>query len=103
MAYTQLELGIQKHFLTTSYYKYKEYITPTWITHLWQYMTDCKATLEPTNHKDQYQVPRVNDFFLMDIVVQADLPHETKEIFNQMKWSVNFLRLGLHELNFVRA
>ena len=88
--YTQLELGISKHFLTLSYYRYKDYITPTWITHLWQYMTDCHATLESTSH-NLYQPSRVNDFFLMDIVLEADISTESKEIFNQIRTDLQLI------------
>ena len=85
IAYTQLELGISMNFLTQSYYHFQDYITPTWITHLWQYMTDCKAMLEPTSNEDLYNPPRVNDFFLMEEVYNANISTEAKEIFNQIR------------------
>ena len=91
LAYTQLELGISNSFLATSYYKYKEYITPNWMTHLWQYMTDCKAMLEPTTHDHLYRCPRINDFFLMDVVFESDLPNEPKAIFNQIRTALQLV------------
>ena len=90
IAYTQLELGISGHFLSTSFYKYKDYITHTWITHLWQYLTDCKATIEATTHH-LYNPPRANDFFLMDVVYAADIPKESKEIFNQIRTALQLV------------
>ena len=85
IAYTQLELGISMSFLTQSYYRFKDFVTHTWITHLWQYMTDCKALLEPTNTEHLYNPPRINDFFLMEEVYKADISTEAKEIFNQIR------------------
>ena len=90
-AYTQLELGIRDSFLTTSFYRYNEYITPTWITHLWQYMTDCKATLEPTSIDHLYTPPRANDVFLMDLVFESNISDEAKNIFNQIRTHLQLL------------
>ena len=90
MAYTQLEIGISQSFLTQSFYHFNDFITPTWITHLWQYLTDCKALLEPTTTDHLYKVPRVNDFFLMDAVYASNISTEAKEIFNQIR---TFLQL----------
>ena len=85
IAYTQLELGIRDSFFTKSFYRYNNYITPTWISHLWQYMTDCKATLEPTSQDHLYKPPRTHDFFLMDIVFASNISEEAKNIFNQIR------------------
>ena len=36
LRYTQLELGVSKPFLSLIFYKYCNFVTPTWITNLWQ-------------------------------------------------------------------
>ena len=36
LRYTQLELGVSKPFLSLNFYKYCNFVTPTWITNLWQ-------------------------------------------------------------------
>ena len=91
IAQTQIELGIEKSFLTKNFHQYSAYITPTWTTHLWNYLTDCHATLDRTEERQWYEAPRVNDFFIMDLVFQADISQRSKEIFNQIRTHLKLL------------
>lgn len=91
LRYTQLELGVSKPFLSLNFYKNHNFVTPTWITNIWQYMTECNTQIyeyEPWI----YIPPRQHDFFLMDIVMRSPIPDSHKVIFNQV-------RINMHLLN----
>ena len=89
----QLELGISSFSMSTNYYKYQHHLTKNWVTHLWQYLSDCKATLHATNY-DTYKAPREGDQFFMDIIYASHLDHEKKEIINQIRISLQILTLA---------
>ena len=83
MRYTQLELGISQPFLETNFYNYPTILTPTWVTNLWQYMSECDTIL---NEIKPWicKTPRDQDFFLIDVVMRSDLPDKYKEISNRV-------------------
>ena len=93
MAYTQLEIGIETFFLQKDYYTYKPFLTETWITHLWQYLCDCNATIEATDQA-QYQVPRENDRYFMELIYSSPLTILQKEIVNQIRMQLKILTLA---------
>ena len=85
MRYTQLELGLPQHFFTYNYDKCCNYITPTWITHIWSYVDSCGATLKFTNPY-KYDLPRENDFFLMEALInESKIDIVNIRIFNQIR------------------
>ena len=89
---TQLELGTTKHFLTLQHTKYASFVTTTWITNLWEYMSRCSATITPI--ATQYECPRYNDTFIMDVIYNAEIPHHHKIICNQVRIWLNILTLA---------
>ena len=65
-------------------------LTPTWLTHIWEYLYSCNATI---NEKDLwlYIPPRDNDFFLMDLIIEAAIPDEHKIIFNEIRMHLKLI------------
>ena len=84
LLYTQLELGISKKIMETQHDDYSEYITPTWLTNLWSYCTKCGVNINMIN-QHMYHLPRVNDFFLMDVVYKEVANVEHVHIFNHVR------------------
>ena len=90
LRYAQLEIGISKPFLSTNFYDYSNIITPTWITNLWQYLTECHSNI----HEFKpwiYSPPRTHNFFLMDVIYRNNLPDTHKEIFNRVRLNLRLL------------
>ena len=90
MRYTQLESGLSRPYYTYNFYKAYYLTTPTWITNLWQYCSECHVQIKETDPWI-YKPPRVGDFFLMDIVQRANLTKEHKEIFNRVRMNLRLL------------
>jgi hypothetical protein len=67
LEFTQMEVGTKEPFYNLNFYDCKKIITPTWLTHLWQYWTDANIKPEISNMWT-YQVERINDVFLMDLL-----------------------------------
>ena len=66
MEHTQLEIGTKKFFYEYKFQEWKELVTPTWITHLWDYWSCAEVQLEMTEMW-QYSSHRKNDVNIMDI------------------------------------
>ena len=62
MRYTQLESGLSRPYYTCNFYKTHFLTTPTWLTNLWQYCTECHVQLKEAAPW-VYKPPRINDFF----------------------------------------
>ena len=60
------------------------YNRPTWFKHLWEYLHSCNASVEEKTSWN-YSVPRTNDFYIMDRIMEADISMETKMIFNEIR------------------
>ena len=84
MANTQLEIGLDNFFMTLNYYDYCEHITKNWVTHLWQYLCDCNATIEPTIPM-KYEPPREGDIYFMSLIYASSFTIQEKEIINQIR------------------
>ena len=59
--HTLFELGINNNFLSLQLSKYQDFVTPTWITSLWEYVSACKSTIEFTT-TTTYTLPRQINF-----------------------------------------
>ena len=68
-SYTQLEAGTSKHVMQYPWEAAEQYVTTTWITSLWDFLTKIDATIEV---EDAWRpLPqRENDQFLMDRIGQ---------------------------------
>lgn len=84
LLHTQLELGVSKPCLESNYKNYKQYVTPTWLTNLWNYCNKCRVKVKILNQK-MYKVPRLNDFYLMDVVFREVNNPEHIHIFNHVR------------------
>lgn len=84
MRWSQLESGISIPFYKYNYELLVFLLTPTWFTHIREYLYSCNVTI---NEKDPwlYIPPRENDFFLMDLIIEAAIPDEHKIIFNEIR------------------
>ena len=60
--WTQLEAGVSTPFYKHNYKKLAPLLTPTWVTHLWDYLSSCNSTIEE-NKPWTYQKTCSNDFF----------------------------------------
>ena len=90
MNYTQIECGIPKPFYENNFYRLQYLTTPTWITNIWQYTSECHVSLKELDPW-VYSPPREYDFFLMDAVHQSNIPQQQKEIFNQVRLHMRLL------------
>ena len=79
LRYTQLEAGVSTSFFKRNFYQTFYLTTPTWLTNLWQYMSECHTQIHEVNPWT-YKPPLVGDFFLMDIILRSQLSQENKEI-----------------------
>ena len=77
--HTQFELGIDKNFFSLGFSKYREFVTPTWVTGLWDYVSACKSTIEFTI-TTSYKLQRQNDFYIMEKIFASNLCNENKKI-----------------------
>ena len=90
LKYTQLETGLSRPFFTYDYYSTYFLTTPTWTTNIWQYMTECHTSLTQYDAWT-YSPPRQYDFFLMDVVIRANIPQNYKEIFKRVRLNLRLL------------
>lgn len=93
MRYTQLECGLSNPFYVHDFYKIQHITTPTWLTNLWQYTTECHCNIHETQPWI-YECPRVRDRFLMDIICASNLSQEHQEIFNRVRINLKLLTLS---------
>ena len=87
MAWTQLEVGTKNHFFQEDYKEHHRRITPTWITHLWEYATKCKSKFIITKNSNK-KLARKNDFYIMDAIKETPLTDQQKTRFNQIRLSL---------------
>ena len=83
--WTQLEVGTSAPFTYHDYTKMKKFVTATWLTHLWEYMTVCNIRKKFLDDDECKTGKRVNDFYLMDEIHSANIPLEQKLAFNQVR------------------
>ena len=84
MDWSQMEAGTRLPFYSAVYSSIRSNLTPTWITHIIDYLSACKAEMIlPTFKQDD--LVRDNDFYLMDVVRTLPISEENKQIFNQIR------------------
>jgi len=66
MEYTQLEAGISTPFYKNKFETLNALLTPTWVTHLWEYWSEANVTLELTKFW-LYESRLENDKHIMDL------------------------------------
>ena len=86
--WTQLESGLKGQIFDKDHDKYKTFLTPTWCTHLWEYLWSYKTTVQE-NEPWTYQLPHANDFFLMEKIYESNMSDEYKQFFNEDRLSMN--------------
>ena len=86
--WTQLELGLRGQIFDKNHERYKKFLTPTWCTHLWKYLWSCKTTVQE-KEPWTYKLPRAHDFFLMEKIYESNMSDEYKQIFNEVRLSMN--------------
>ena len=79
-----MELGTSQPFWTLKYALDHEYITETWVTNIWDYLCQCGIKMVDNEHW-VYQLPRINDFHIMDVVFRSGLSKHHISIFNQIR------------------
>ena len=90
MDWTDLELGMGRSFMSLSAKKWHHLATNTWLTHLWQYVEDCGMKLKFTKQANR-ELPRKNDFYLMDIINQKEISIQDQKIFNEIRIHMKLL------------
>ena len=88
--FTQFELGTSKQFWNLTYGTYQHYITASWTTDIWRYLHSCRSKLVDADFW-YYQPPRENDFYIMDVVFDANLSIFHKQVFNQIRLYMKIL------------
>ena len=84
MNYTQMELGTKLNFWECSYKKLNAMVTHTWITSLWQFMESCNGAIN-MNPINSNVLPRENDFYLIDALIESNVPMLQIRMFNQIR------------------
>ena len=92
MKTTQLELGISEPFYNCDFYEFEHLLTPTWTTHLWQYLTDRELRLD-ISHDLVLLFPRANDSFIMPLLLQHFSKIEMSKI-NKVRLSMQLTFLS---------
>jgi hypothetical protein len=93
MEYTQLEIGTKKLFYEYKYHEWKELITPTWITHLWDYWSCAEVQLEMTKMWN-YSSSRKNDIHIMDIFYEKVKNKKTLHKLNVCRIQLKVITLS---------
>jgi len=89
MEYTQLEIGIDQPFYTLDFHQWKTLITPTWVTHLWEYWTEADVKPDLT-HMCTFETGIKNDKHIMDLFSNAI---KNKKILHKLNSCRLLLRL----------
>ena len=92
MQLTQLELGKATLFLNLNYDTNHQFTTTTWITHLWQYLSNRQLTVD-MSIKSSLSLQRTNDAFLMDILASA-FCHDDLLVINKIRIHLHLLFLS---------
>jgi len=67
MEYTQMEVGTSMLFFHQPFNKWKHIVTPTWVTHLWQYWSEAEVTPDMTTMWTGVTKSK-NDKFIVDLL-----------------------------------
>lgn len=70
MSYLQLITGAKTPFYNLPYLKYAKWIEKTWLTSVWQFLTEANLKLV-VSKATRFEEQRENDSFLMTIFVYA--------------------------------
>lgn len=81
--FTQMKIGTSTSFGHLRYDQYKHFITETWTADIWRYLDSCGTKIVHFEFWN-YALPRKNDFYLMDAVMDSKLSVTEKQIFNQL-------------------
>ena len=88
-----MELGVSKFFWELSYNHHSPYVTQTWTTHIWEYLSHCGVKLVD-NAQWNYVPPQCNDFHVMDVILQSELSEFHKSVFNQIRIYLHVITAG---------
>jgi len=84
MEWTNVEMGTGRHFMSLPSKKWQHLATKTWITNLWEYVEECGMEINFTNTTET-NLPRQNDFYLMDIIMNDQVTQHDQKIFNEIR------------------
>ena len=93
MEYTQLQMGISIPFHKTRYSDWKDIVTPTWITNLWEYWENAGVNVDISNfwiHKKS----REHDRFIMDILLPNVKDKRTRFQLNACNMALNVITIA---------
>ena len=84
---TKLEnfYGTSTPFTCHRFEKMKKFVTPTWLTHLWEYTDTCNIRLNSLILMKRNMGNVKNDFFLMDAIYESNVPVNQQLAFNQVR------------------
>ena len=81
----QLEMGLQNCVFTYSFSQFKNSVTPSWMSHLWKYVSETNISLIPPEDQPQLQKLRDNDFMIMDRVITMGWTSNEIACFNRCR------------------
>ena len=92
MRYTQIQLGIQEMFLNSDFDTYGERAFPTWITHIWEYISTRSLSID-INFDVVLPSQREGDRMIMD-TLQNEFSESELQIINKVRISMKVLFLS---------
>lgn len=98
MGNTQLELGVSTQFFQLDFQHYSHLLTPTWLTHLWEFLSLANITLQhsPLVSVWSPMLQRGNDSFIMDQVNLAPFSTSAKRIIHE--WRIYLRAITIADL-----
>ena len=94
MKYTQLEVGSEKKFFNLDYDQWGHLCTWTWMTHLWEYMSNGGMQLQIVE-SIQYNKQRQNDQYIMDVLKKSGVCSGRElKMFNKVRQHFKVLLLS---------
>jgi len=94
LKYTQLQLGLETHFLSLDYDDYSYLLLEnTWLTHLWQYVSSRGLQVHLTDHIT-IQKKSPSDKFIMEVLHEGNMTTEEKIIANKVRIALQILHVS---------
>ena len=81
----QLEMGLQNCVFKYPFSQFKNSVTPSWMSHLWIYVSETNISLVPPEDQPQLQKLRDNDFMIMDRVITMGWTPNEIACFNRCR------------------
>jgi len=98
MGYTQMEVGSDVQFLRLDFSNYKHLLTPTWTTHLWEFLSLSNIQLWNATSETVWlpSLQRDHDTFLSSLILASSFTRAEQRLINE--WRLYFHAVTLADL-----